>query len=818
MIWIDRAATSTITLGGIAVILAVLGIFVYLVIVVQPLLMGAEVSGRVSYTLAAPENPGEVLFAEVDEYRTLGLLLETSGEMVVFSARDGSVLETRRPMPPGSAITAFSRIPTSGDTAFGFADGTVRLGRMGFDTTFDSNGERRVSAAVALGDPFSIGTQGLPVTAIDYRVGEDVKRLALVKGDAQLLVNEVRERENLLTGEITSGVSAVSLEIPADLKKRGPPEFLLVTTIGDQLFLAWSDGTAARFDPRRKADALVERLDFAETGSLTLLAFLYGEQSILASDSEGGTRIWFRVPRSGATADGQVMEVAHRLASHAAPVGAVGFSARDKSLVTGAGDGTLTLHHMTSEKVLAELQAAGGGPILAAQISPKGDGLFALSSVRQVTLWDLDSPHPETSLRSIFGEVWYEGYAEPSFTWQSSSATDDFEPKLSLTPLVFGTLKATLYSMLFAVPIALSAAVYTSEFLNRKYRAPLKSTIEMMASLPSVVLGFLAALVLAPLVESWVLAVLCAFAVAPLSALLLGYVWQVLPSKVTLRLKGFSRLTILLIAVVGSVSLASMAAGPVERLLFEGDFKAWLDGRAGTATPGVAFLIWPLVIVALLFADQRYLAPVLTRRARGGTPGRPAARELARYLSLLVVSAITAWLLAVLLTALGFDSRESLFGTYVQRNALVVGFVMGFAVIPIIYTIAEDALSAVPQSLRSASLGCGATPWQTATRVILPVAASGIFSALMVGLGRAVGETMIVLMAAGNTPLMDLNIFNGLRTLSANIAVELPEAVKDGTLYRMLFLAALMLFLLTFVVNTVAELVRLRFRRKSYQL
>ena len=95
---------------------------------------------------------------------------------------------------------------------------------------------------------------------------------------------------------------------------------------------------------------------------------------------------------------------------------------------------------------------------------------------------------------------------------------------------------------------------------------------------------------------------------------------------------------------------------------------------------------------------------------------------------------------------------------------------------------------------------------------------SGLFSAVMIGLGRAVGETMIVLMAAGNTPVMDWNIFNGFRTLSANIAVELPEAVQDSTHYRMLFLAALVLFAMTFVVNTVAELVRLRFRKRAYQL
>ena len=171
-----------------------------------------------------------------------------------------------------------------------------------------------------------------------------------------------------------------------------------------------------------------------------------------------------------------------------------------------------------------------------------------------------------------------------------------------------------------------------------------------------------------------------------------------------------------------------------------------------------------------------------------------------------------------MLTVLGWDPRGSLLSTYVQRNALVVGFVMGFAIIPIIYTLAEDALSSVPEHLRLASLGAGATPWQTAVRVIVPTAMSGLFSAVMIGLGRAVGETMIVLMATGNTPVMEWNVFNGFRTLSANIAVELPEAVQNDTHYRTLFFAALILFAMTFVLNTFAELVRQRFRKRAYQL
>jgi phosphate transport system permease protein len=155
---------------------------------------------------------------------------------------------------------------------------------------------------------------------------------------------------------------------------------------------------------------------------------------------------------------------------------------------------------------------------------------------------------------------------------------------------------------------------------------------------------------------------------------------------------------------------------------------------------------------------------------------------------------------------------------YDQRNAIVVGIAMGFAVIPIIFAISEDAFANVPSSLVSGSLALGANRWQTVTRVVLPTASPGIFSAVMVGFGRAVGETMIVLMATGNTPIMDWSPFNGFRTLSANIAVEIPEAPQFGTLYRVLFLAALLLFALTFVVNTAAEVVRHRLRQRYGQL
>jgi len=208
----------------------------------------------------------------------------------------------------------------------------------------------------------------------------------------------------------------------------------------------------------------------------------------------------------------------------------------------------------------------------------------------------------------------------------------------------------------------------------------------------------------------------------------------------------------------------------------------------------------------------------------------PEGAEIAAALPLVLAAAWLGWTLGPWLERTVFVAADPATGAPVadfrlwwpqatglpfeQRNSLVVGFMMGFAVIPIIFTIAEDALSNVPASFRSSSLALGASRWQTAVRVILPTASAGIFSAVMIGLGRAVGETMIVLMATGNTPIMDFNIFSGMRTLSANIAVELPEAPHHGTLYRTLFLGSMLLFGMTFVVNTLAEALRHRLREK----
>jgi phosphate transport system permease protein len=418
----------------------------------------------------------------------------------------------------------------------------------------------------------------------------------------------------------------------------------------------------------------------------------------------------------------------------------------------------------------------------------------------------------------MFGRIWYEGYEAPEHAWQSSSGSDDFEPKFGLWPLVFGTLKGTLIALLLAIPTAILAAIYTSEFMKPAAKARVKPVVEMMASLPSVVLGFIAALVLAPLVEGAVAAVLAGFVTVPVSLLVGAYAWQSLPDHVARRAGGGIKIAAVAAMLVLGVLAARPAGALAESLLFAGDLKRWLDGQIGGAFGGWFMILLPPAGIAAGIFVARVVTPRLRALSEDWSRGRAAATDAAKFVGGVLLALALAAVAALALSALGFDARGTVVGTFVQRNALVVGFMMGFAVVPIIFTIAEDALASVPDSLRSASLGAGATPWQTATRIVVPTAMSGLFSAVMVGLGRAVGETMIVLMAAGNTPVLDWNVFNGFRTLSANIAVELPEAVQGGVHYRILFFAALVLFLITFVLNTVAELVRRRFRKRAYQL
>ncbi|MCA1799651.1 MAG: ABC transporter permease subunit, partial [Xanthomonadaceae bacterium] len=341
------------------------------------------------------------------------------------------------------------------------------------------------------------------------------------------------------------------------------------------------------------------------------------------------------------------------------------------------------------------------------------------------------------SFHALWQKVWYEGRPGPDYVWQASSATDEFERKFSLVPLSIGTIKAAFYAMLFAVPLAVFGAIYSAYFMTPKMRNYVKPTIEVMEALPTVILGFLAGLWLAPFIESNLPSVFSILLLLPVTVLAFAWVWTHLPRRVRYLVPDGWEAALLVVPII-AVSWLSVVMSPyLELAFFNGDMRQWF-------------------------------------------------------------------------TDVGI--------TYDQRNALVVGIAMGFAVIPTIFSIAEDAVFTVPKHLTQGSLALGATRWQTVTRVVLLTASPGIFSAIMIGLGRAVGETMIVLMATGNSPVVNFNIFEGMRTLSANIAVELPETSVGGSHFRILFLAALLLFFATFVLNTIAELVRQRLRARYSQL
>ncbi|MCE9592569.1 MAG: ABC transporter permease subunit [Planctomycetes bacterium] len=588
---------------------------------------------------------------------------------------------------------------------------------------------------------------------------------------------------------------------------------------GTMLYLAARDGTCERFDLRDlDRIALAEHVDLVDDPrpELASLRFVLGRTTLLAGDSAGRLDAWFPTKPDGATTvDGATLVRAHELARGAQAVAATASSQRSRVVAVGFADGAIELFNVTSSKDLGRVDA--GAPIRALALAPREDGLVAWTD-RGLRAWDLELGHTEATVAALFRPVWYEGYERPEQVWQSTSGGDDFEPKLGLWPLVFGTLKATFYSLLFGVPLAILAALFSSEFLTPRVRVPIKSTVEIMAGLPSVVLGFLAAIIFAPFVQSVVPAVLVGFVAIPFALLCGAHAWQLLPQRIALRFADWRRFLCIVAMIPLGVALSAWAGPWVECWFFGGDLEVWLSGRDGSAVGGWMLLFLPLSALVVAFANGRVLMPWLRGRSVAWKRAQCARADFARFAFNACATVALALVLSAVVSAAGFDARGSYVDTFVQRNALVVGFVMGFAIIPIIYTIAEDALSSVPEHLRLASLAAGATPWQTAVRVILPTAASGLFSAVMVGLGRAVGETMIVLMATGNTAVLDWNMFSGFRTLSANIATELPEAVRNSTHYRTLFLAALVLFAMTFAVNTAAEVVRQRFRKRAFQL
>lgn len=939
-VW-DRAAEMFISLGGLAVLAAVLGICVYLVWMVLPLFEGGEARPRGVVAVEAAGRPSAIV---IDEYRQAAAVIDESGWMTAFVLEDGRVIERRRLAPEGRALTAVAQSPQRDVVALGFDDGSVQIGTIGFssallgedeseatgldgsrvDLTAATSERPVVVKAVGAGrpalDPSGDGAgvvtrreegdlrltvarvelrapataPGAGIDRLDVSVSAEGKKFLLImRRDGSAALAQISERRPLDGSPVR--ISLIVRPVETRWGETLPP-WTTVTGDGQHVLSIWSDGRCERYAPADESDprspmVLMQEVELTNGAEVTATGMLAGGQTLLVADARGRLEGFSLARDPEARPDGHRLRHAHTYRTRGAAIRAIGASPRDRMFVAADAEGGVEVFHGTSAKRVARGRGEGS-PVIAA-IAPKNDGIVSVDASGDVRHWNLATGHAQASLESLFGPQVYEGAAEAEFVYQSSAASGASESKLSLVPLIFGTLKATLCALLFAAPIAVLAAAFTSEFLSPRVRRVVKPGIELMASMPSVVLGFLAAVVIAPWVATRLPAVLAVIVATPLTVVIGATAWHMLPEHVARRATGM-KLVAGVAALVGLGVLLAAWGGPVaERLLFapsvrdiavltghvepardeapewvgarstmspdeqrrlraqglafvqgrvvraavpageayermmdearaqgldRASLRRWLDGVYGGPWPGWVVVLFPPGLLAA-FALRRALVDREVRaRLAGASAGAASAAHLALCVGTIGLGVVIAAAGAGAISAMGMDPRDSIFGPFSPQNTLVVGIIMGFAIIPIIYTISEDALRSVPDSLRLASLGCGATPWQTTMRVVMPVAASGVFSACMIGLGRAVGETMIVLMAAGGTPQISTNLFSGFRTLAANIAIELPEAQAGSTHYRVLFLCGLVLFVMTFVINTTAEMVRIRVRRRTSAL
>jgi phosphate transport system permease protein len=724
---VDRLTGVVVTFGGITIIVSILALLFVIVMEMLPLFGGATVTPLGAASVRQGAAP---LAAGSDELQEVAWVGSNQG-LTFYSMADWSPLSSSPDLKSGNAsITSVTPL-TQGILAFGLSNGTVIPAQLSFAQTF-AEGRRKVEPRFKADAPLVLDPSG---KAIEHLVRASTESGTLLVSSIVpngLAFLRLKQKKTLLgEGKIQEIRSSLPLSVDSSVTA------LAVDTRGDELFVGLSDGQLLRVD-LRDADApkpAAPLLAAAKAGTaITALGFLNGDRTLVVGDAAGDVSTWQTLRSEEGS---YYLTQMNRFEHHPAAVTRLSPSLRDKGFISADAQGGIHLNYATTGNTLATV-TTGGEAVAAAALTPKADGILAVGPSGRVYRWNVKNPHPETTLRSLFGQVWYEGYSQPEAVWQSTGGTDDFEPKFGLLPLIYGTLKGTFYALILAVPLALLSALYVSQFMHPSLKQNIKPLIEIMAALPSVVLGFIAALWLAPNIERRVPGIFLLPFVESALILLAVAAWRAVPLGFRQRFKHGSEVTLIVPIVLVGAALSFWLGGMLEGSVLGGDYQAWF------------------------------------------------------------------------LRVLGLS--------YDQRNSVVVGLAMGFAVIPIIFTIAEDSLSNVPPYLAAGSLALGATRWQTALKVVLPSASPGIFSAIMIGFGRAVGETMIVLMATGNTPIMNWNPFKGFRALSANVAVELPEAPEGGTLFRVLFLAAFLLFLMTFTVNTLAEVIRLRLRKKYQSL
>ncbi|ANG64962.1 phosphate ABC transporter permease [Marinobacterium aestuarii] len=725
----DKAATLGISIGGISVIVAILLIFFYLLYEVMPLFRSAAVepwqqNGQVVSPYPLP-GQGKTLYLAMEEQAEIGLRLTDAAEVIFFDTRSGDIVRQQSlDLPEGVSISSFALISDARRLfALGLSNGNALVLRHDYKASYP-DGVRVLSPELVypLGtDPIPMGDGPLELLTVNG----DGDNWRLIGGNASSLTRtDIELSENFLSGEVETSIETTRLAQPNVKATK-----LLLMPDRRWLLIAAQGGKLAVADLQAPNDASITQIINATNGDIEAFELLLGGNSLMLADSKGRVSQWFLVRDEQGS--WQLTPI-RNFDTDGGTLSSFTTEHRRKGFATLDSEGTLKLFNTTAQRTVLSEKLLDG-PANQIAYAPRSNAML-LERNGNLSFWAIHNEHPDISWTALWDKVWYEGYEEPAYVWQSSAANNDFEPKYSLMPLAFGTLKAAFYAMLLATPLAICGAIYTAYFMAPGLRRKVKPVIELMEALPTVILGFLAGLWLAPFMELNLAAVFLILLVVPASILAFAFGWAQLPNRIRFLLPDGWDAALLIPVVMLGTWLSFALASPVENLLFGGDLRLWVSQTMGIS--------------------------------------------------------------------------------YDQRNALVVGIAMGFAVIPTIFSITEDAIFAVPKSLSYGSLALGATPWQTLVRVVMPTASPGIFSAVMIGMGRAVGETMIVLMATGNTPIMDVNIFEGMRTLAANIAVEMPESEVGSTHFRILFLAAFVLFMFTFMVNTLAESIRQHLRQK----
>ncbi|HAS7012392.1 TPA: ABC transporter permease subunit [Vibrio parahaemolyticus] len=712
----DRLVRLAVTSGGVGVLAALILIFVYLAMVIIPLFSDAEIKPNHA---TRTTQVGMPLAISVDDYSQLAFVLTQSGEIQYLSmdAPDKPAIYTQQ---LATNPVSFSQ-SAPGLGWYGLVDdqGLAHIFKPEFNATLREN--TRPPEVVALSTDMNLTLTDVqdPVTQFVFSASTQTPTIVWQTRSGEV---KARWQEKSALG---AAPTTIDFSFSAGFDA---PQQMLLTPDGETLYLR--DGSelivltkaAQKFTVRE----VIDLTQGDKKHSVRTIDLLAGAYSLLVTHNDGRVSQWFDTLQNDKRTLTHIRDF--KLASelkYLLP------DSHRKGFYSFYTNGTLQSHYTTSEKLVLFKRAYKQAPAMAAMSN--NERYLITWNDDSLKVAEVDNSYPEVSLSSLWQKVWYEGYPEPEFVWQSTSASDNFEAKFSLVPIAFGTIKAAMFAMLFSVPLAVLGAIYTAYFMSPRMRRVVKPSIELMEALPTVIIGFLAGLWFAPIVEDHLITVVVMLFVLPLSTMVMGGLWALIPQSLRNRLPNGWHALVLMPVILLLIGIGVWISPSIEQTFFGGDMRLFLTNHG-----------------------------------------------------------------------IGFD----------QRNSLVVGLAMGFAVIPTIFTIAEDAIFSVPKHLSDGSLALGATPWQTLIYVVLLTASPGIFSAIMMGLGRAVGETMIVLMATGNTPLMDWNILEGLRSLSATIAVELPESEVGSSHYRLLFLAALILFVFTFAVNALAELVRQRLRDK----